>query len=179
LKVALSSMGEGLDSPVALDFDRAPYFIIYKLEDESYEALINPAFGIPKGFGVQTAQTLISRGVNAVISDGFDPWVFQMFRFSGVELFRIKGTTVREAIERFKRGELKRWEPDTGAFWKAFFHLGGWYGGFPFFKSFFFGWEPPFDWKAVRIAQLEAMISALESQIAILRKELEDLKREG
>lgn len=178
MRLAVSAMGENLDSPVALDFNRAPYFVIYDLVGDSYESVSNPVFGSFKGFGVQAAQLLISKGVNAVISDVFDPWVFQMFRSAGVELFKITGGTVRDVINRFRRGELRRWEPDVGGFWKTFFHLGGWFGGFPFF-NWFFDWGGPPDWKALRIAQIEAMISALEAQLALLRKELEDLKRGG
>jgi len=174
LKVAISSSGDNLQSFSHLDFISAPYFIIYDLASDSYKSVTNVyATGVKSGVGIKVAQALMEEGIKAIISDGFDPWVFQFFKFSGVELFKILPMRVIDVLEKFKKGDLRRWEPEVSSFFKNFFT----YFHFPF--GWFFEWGSPFDWKTIRIAQLEAMISALEAQLDILRKELEDLKRRG
>ncbi|MCS7233265.1 MAG: hypothetical protein N3C62_03735 [Synergistetes bacterium] len=172
MKIAISALGDSLESIASLDFCRAPYFIIYEIEKDNYESMPNLYSDIKRSVGVQVAQFLVDKGVKIVISDGFDPWVYQFFKFYGVELFKALPIKVREIVERFRLGELKRWEPELGSFFKTFF--ASFYPPF----GWFFSWGSPFDWKTMRIAQLEAMINALEAQIALLKRELENLKRE-
>lgn len=171
MKIAISSLGDSLEAIASIDFCKAPYFIVYEIEKGEFESLPNIYSDVKRGVGIQVAQLLIDKGVKVVISDNFDPWVFQFLKFSGVELFKALPIKVRELIERFKLGELKRWEPELGSFFKTFF--ASFYPPF----GWFFGWGSPFDWKLMRITQLEAMISALEAQLALLKKELDDLKR--
>ncbi|MCD6363037.1 MAG: NifB/NifX family molybdenum-iron cluster-binding protein [Synergistetes bacterium] len=190
MRIAISAVEGTLESQVEPRFGRAPYFVIYDLETGWYEAVPNPAVNSPGGAGIQAAQFVLSRGVNAVISGHFGPWASQTLGSAGVELFTVSGGTVKEAIEKFKRGELNRWEAQAGAGpsggfgafaggWGGapFAQFGGWFGGYPPYAFGFGGWGPGFDWRAMRIAQLEAMISALEAQLSALKRELEYLKK--
>jgi len=171
LKLAISSLGDELQSFSSLDFSGAPYFIVYDLGKNEHECIANKYLGTQGSVGIKVAQLLLDKGVRVVISDGFDPWVYQFFKFHGVELFKTLPLRISEVIEKFKRGDLKRWELEPSGFFKSFFT----YFHFPF--GWFWGWGGPFDWRSMRIAQLEAMINALEAQLELLRRELDNLKR--
>lgn len=100
-------MGGGLDAQVAPNFGRCPYFVIVDTDTMGSEALPNMAQGAASGAGIQAAQTVISRGVKTVLTGNVGPNAFQVFSSTGVQIITGVSGTVREAVEKFKRGELR------------------------------------------------------------------------
>jgi predicted Fe-Mo cluster-binding NifX family protein len=111
VKVAVSSVGKTLDSQVDGRFGRCPYFLIVDSETMNFEVLTNAAAGAMGGAGIQAAQTIASRGVKAVITGNVGPNAFQTLSAAGIEIAIGASGTVREAIVKFNRGELR----NTGA----------------------------------------------------------------
>ena len=107
MRIAVSAAGTDLNAPVDPRFGRCPYFVIVETETMDYEAIPNTAQGAMSGAGIQAAQTVISRGAKAVLTGNVGPNAYQVFSATGVQVITGVFGTVREAVERFKRGELK------------------------------------------------------------------------
>jgi predicted Fe-Mo cluster-binding NifX family protein len=107
LKVAVSSTGPGLDSQVDPRFGRCAYFIIVDTETMDFEAVENPNVMAMGGAGIQSAQLVANKGVEVVLTGNCGPNAFQTFSAAGVKIVVGVVGTVKESVERFKRGELQ------------------------------------------------------------------------
>jgi len=107
MKVAVSSSGRGLESAVDPRFGRCPYFIVVETETMAFEAVANASVGAAHGAGIQAAQLVASMGVSVVITGNMGPNAFNALQAAGVRAMTGAAGTVREAVERFKRGELR------------------------------------------------------------------------
>src|SRR4030042_3198029 len=107
MKVAVSSSGKGLDSQIDPRFGRCAYFIIYDTDDMSFEAFKNESAMLGGGAGIQSAQFVASKGVEAVITGNCGPNAVRTLEAAGVRLFVGESGTVKEAIERYKNNKLQ------------------------------------------------------------------------
>jgi len=121
MKVCVSATSDSLDSPVDLRFERSPYFIIMDLETMQFEVIPNPVSSVLGGAGVQAAQIIAGKGVKAVISGKVGPNAFQALSVAGIKIIKGAYGTVREAIEKYKRGELKEANNQTS---ESYFGMG-------------------------------------------------------
>jgi predicted Fe-Mo cluster-binding NifX family protein len=76
-----------------------------------FEALPNMASGATGGAGIQSAQTIASKGVNVLITGNVGPNAFQALSAGGIRIVTGAFGTVQEVVEKYKRGELR----ETGA----------------------------------------------------------------
>jgi len=111
MKVCVSAVAGGLDAQVDPRFGRCPYFLIVDSLTMEFEAVPNIASGSMSGAGIQAAQTVASKGVKVLITGNVGPNAFQALSAAGIKVVTGAFGTVREAIERYKRGELR----ETGA----------------------------------------------------------------
>ena len=106
MKIAVTSSGKDLDSPMEPRFGRCPYFIIIDSETMEYEALPNMAQGAAHGAGIQAARFVTDKWINMVITGNVGPNAFSALSSAGIEVITIMLGTVREAVEEFKKGTL-------------------------------------------------------------------------
>jgi predicted Fe-Mo cluster-binding NifX family protein len=111
MKICVSSTANSLDAPVDPRFGRCPYFIIMDLDTMQFEAVPNAASGAMGGAGIQAAQIIASKGAKIVITGNVGPNAFQALSAAGIKIITGAYGTVREVVEKYKRGELK----ETGA----------------------------------------------------------------
>jgi predicted Fe-Mo cluster-binding NifX family protein len=107
MQVAVSAHGEGLDAPASPVFGRCPAFVFVDTETWAARSVPNPAVAAGGGAGVQAAQFVVQQGAEAVITGNVGPNAFQVFQAAGVPVYLSPGGTVRQAVEAFKRGELR------------------------------------------------------------------------
>jgi len=107
MKVAISSNGKDLDSMIDPRFGRCVYFLIVETDDMSYEAFDNENISLGGGAGIQSAQFIASKGVKAVITGQCGPNAVKTLSAAGVELYVGENGTVKDAIQRYKDGELR------------------------------------------------------------------------
>lgn len=111
MKIALSAKGTSLDDLIEERFGRTSSFIIYNLENNSYQSIDNTqVLNSPQGAGIQAAQHVIEAGGEAVITSHVGPKAFQVLQAANVKVYLASKITVREAIKLFQEGKLPRAE---------------------------------------------------------------------
>ena len=108
MKIAVSAVGNTLDAQVDQRFGRCSYFVIVDSETMMAEAIPNMAAGAMGGAGIQAAQNIASKGVKVVITGNVGPNAFQTLSAAGIEIITGASGTVRETIEKYKKGELSK-----------------------------------------------------------------------
>ena len=106
MKVAASSSGRDLDSQIDPRFGRCTYFFIIETDDMSFEVFDNENAALGGGAGIQSAQFVASKGAKAVLTGNCGPNAVRTLSAAGIKLFTGQGGSVREAVERFKDGNL-------------------------------------------------------------------------
>lgn len=105
MKIAVSSSGKTRADNVDERFGRAPYFLI--IDGDLVEVVENPNLSAGGGVGVQTAQMIADRGVEAVIAGNFGPKAFQVLEAAGIKAYSVSGKKVSEAVELLNQGKLE------------------------------------------------------------------------
>ena len=106
MKVAVSASGTDLDAPVDPRFGRCAYFILVETDDMSFEVFDNENIALGGGAGIQSAQFVASKGAKTVITGNCGPNAVRTLNAAGTEIIVGQSGTVREAIERYKKGLL-------------------------------------------------------------------------
>ncbi len=110
MKVAISTTSGGLDDKVSEVFGRAVSFTIVDIENgdvKNVEVVRNDFAVRGGGAGVAVSQFLVDKGVNAVITGNIGPNALAVLSSAGVKVYNGGGLKVKEAIEKFVRGELE------------------------------------------------------------------------
>jgi predicted Fe-Mo cluster-binding NifX family protein len=107
MKIAITSTGPTLDDPVDPRFGRCAYFVIAETNDMSFEAFDNESIALGSGAGIQSAQFVASKEINAVITGNCGPKALQTLSAAKLEVFVGQSGTIREVVERYKRGNIK------------------------------------------------------------------------
>jgi predicted Fe-Mo cluster-binding NifX family protein len=116
MKLAISSRGNTLESEVDPRFGRCQYFIVQDDASGEFEALNNSAKSASGGAGIQAAQTVVDSGAKVVLTGNVGPNAFQALTAGGVSVYTGASGTIKEAIERYKAGELDSTEnPSVGS----------------------------------------------------------------
>jgi predicted Fe-Mo cluster-binding NifX family protein len=107
MKIAITSSGKDLDNEIDLRFGRAKGFVIYDLENGSYEFIDNVQnLEAAQGAGIQAAQNVVNKDVEAVITGHCGPKAFKVLSAADVKIYTMETGKIKEVIEKFKNGEL-------------------------------------------------------------------------
>lgn len=107
MKVGITARGNNLDSEVDPRFGRCEYFIIVDSDSLEFEVIENFSMEAASGAGVQSGQLVATKGVEAILTGNIGPNAFQVLQAAGIKVITGVSGKVREAIEEYKRGELK------------------------------------------------------------------------
>ena len=113
MKVCVSAVSGSLDSQIDPRFGRCPYFVLVDSETMEFEVISNASKGALHGAGIQAAQIVSGRGAKVVLTGNIGPNAFQVLSSAGINVMTSVFGTVREAIERHQRGELKKTDSPT------------------------------------------------------------------
>ena len=107
MKVAITSKGKDLDSPVDPRFGRAAYILIVDTDNENVAVLDNAenvnAF---KGAGIQAATSVGDSGAEVLLTGFCGPNAFKTLDAAGVRVANDAAGTVRDALKAFQDGKL-------------------------------------------------------------------------
>ena len=107
MKICITSLGSDLNSPIDPRFGRAQYFLLLDEKGELKEVSSNPGILARGGAGITAAQKIVNQGVEILITGNVGPNAFQALSAGGIKVMINTSGTVMEAIERYKRNELK------------------------------------------------------------------------
>ncbi len=119
MKVAISSTGTDLESPVDERFGRARYFLIADSDTGEFEVVNNEVnLNAMQGAGVQSAQVVADQKVEWVLTGHMGPKAFRALNAAGINIATGVSGSGREALDRFKSGEFSASSgPDVRGHW--------------------------------------------------------------
>jgi predicted Fe-Mo cluster-binding NifX family protein len=113
MKICLTSTANSLDAQIDPRFGRCSYLIIVDSQTMRFEAIPNMAAGASGGAGIQATQTIANKNVKLLITGNVGPKAFQALLAAGIEVATGAFGTAREAVEKYKRGELNKTDAPT------------------------------------------------------------------
>ena len=119
MKVAVTSQGPSLESPVDPRFGRAKYLLVVDTDTGGFTAEDNAQnAGAAQGAGVQAAQAVAGLGVNVVLTGNVGPKAFMTLQAAGIDVCIGASGTAKEVVEEFKSGRLKPvTKPNVAGHW--------------------------------------------------------------
>jgi len=108
MKIAITSTGTSMDSPVDPRFGRSAYIAFVDLETGQLEALENPFVDVGVGAGTQAAQFVLDKGAEALLTGHCGPKACAVLGDAHVQVVDGVSGTLREATERFRQQEGAR-----------------------------------------------------------------------
>jgi predicted Fe-Mo cluster-binding NifX family protein len=110
MKIGVSSTGKDLNAIVDQRFGRCNCFLIIDSDTMDFEFISNESTMSYGGAGIQAAQTMAKAGVDVVVTGNIGPNAFQTLSAAGIKVFIGADGTIKEVIEKYKKGELEKIE---------------------------------------------------------------------
>lgn len=111
MRVGVSASGGDLTARVDDRFGRCPWFLVVDTDSLEFDALENSHVEEEMGAGMAAAKDLIDKHIDAVISGQMGPRAYEVLKALNIDIFLVPGgITVKDALERLKRGELRKME---------------------------------------------------------------------
>ena len=109
MKIAVTSQGRELTSPVDGRFGRAKCFIVVDTETGAFSVAENAQnLQAAQGAGIQAGKNVVELGVEAVVTGHVGPKAFATLTAGGVSVHMGASGTVADAVEQFKAGASAR-----------------------------------------------------------------------
>jgi predicted Fe-Mo cluster-binding NifX family protein len=108
VKVVVTAQGSDLSSQVDPRFGRAKRFLVVDTDTGEFSVHDNTQnLNAAQGAGIQAGRAVVDLGVEAVITGNVGPKAFATLEAGNVKIYPGASGTVKEAIEKFKAGELQ------------------------------------------------------------------------
>jgi len=107
VKVAFTTFGNDLQAPLESRFGRAPDFLIYDLETDTFEVIDNRQnLDAAHGAGIQSAETVARSGAGALVTGYCGPKAFRVLAAAGIKIYYTVALSVAEALDLYRTGKL-------------------------------------------------------------------------
>ena len=107
MKIAFTTSGESLDAALDSRFGRAPKFLIYDLEKDTFQVIDNRQnLNAAQGAGIQSAETVARARAACLVTGHCGPKAFRVLAAAGIKIFHTDAPTVAAALERYRAGAL-------------------------------------------------------------------------
>lgn len=108
MKLCITAQGDNLEARIDPRFGRSEYFIFVDSETLEFEAIKNPNADAMGGAGIQSGQLVLEKQPDVLITgNNVGPNAFQILKTTNISIITGVSGTVKEAIEKYKKGELK------------------------------------------------------------------------
>ncbi len=108
MRIAISADGLNFNSQVGYKFGTSQYLVIVDTESGYFEAVPNPGASAQRGAGMQAIVLAISKDVKTVLTGYCSPTAYNHLKENGIEVLTGVSGTVGDAVEKYKRGDLKK-----------------------------------------------------------------------
>ena len=106
MKVAVSASGKDPASQLDPRFGRCRYYLIIETDNMAVEAYENPNVLQGGGAGIQSAQFVVSKGAEAVITGRCGPNAFETLNAAGIKLYAGQEGRIKDVVEKLKQGQM-------------------------------------------------------------------------
>lgn len=108
MKIAFTTTGDDLSSPLESRFGRAAKFLIYDLEAETFTVIDNQQnVNAAQGAGIQSANAVIRSGAEILLTGHCGPKAFRVLQEAGIKVFNLEASTLTAALEQYRSGKLQ------------------------------------------------------------------------
>lgn len=107
MKICISSEGKDINASVDPRFGRCQYFAVGDTDSMKFEFIENAGMMAGGGAGISAAQTIVDKGVKAVLTGNCGPNAYQVLEAAGIQVITGVSVTVKQAVDDFKAGKLK------------------------------------------------------------------------
>ena len=109
MKIAFTTSGDNLESPLDRRFGRAPRFLIYDLDNKTVDLVDNQQnLNTAQGAGIQSAETVARAGAEALVTGHCGPKAFRVLDAAGIAIYNTDAATVALALEQYQSGKLTK-----------------------------------------------------------------------
>jgi len=116
MKIGITSTGEDLNAEIDQRFGRCRYFLLVDIETMEFEVVSNENAMASGGAGIQAAQTIANKGVEAILTGNVGPNAFQTLSAAGIKVYTGASGKIIDAIDKYKKGEFNKTEgPNVGS----------------------------------------------------------------
>jgi predicted Fe-Mo cluster-binding NifX family protein len=106
--IAVTATGKDKADQLDQRFGRTKYLQFFNTEDESYEIVDNNInLNAQQGAGVQTAQLVVDKGAEVVITGNLGPKAHQVLNVAKIKAYQAGGETVEQVIKKWQAGQLQ------------------------------------------------------------------------
>jgi predicted Fe-Mo cluster-binding NifX family protein len=106
MNICITSMGPNLESEMDPRFGRCQYFLFVDPGTMAFEAVENPNLAAAGGAGIQSAQLVANKGVEALITGQVGPNAYTTLQAAGVKILTGASGRIREVMEKYKKGQI-------------------------------------------------------------------------
>jgi len=106
MKIAVPAKEKTFESELDERFARAAYFLVYDIEDETYE-FFSPDNSQEHGVGTKIVNELSDRGINAVISKNVGENALTALKAANIKAYIASDGSVKENIDLLKSEKLQ------------------------------------------------------------------------
>ncbi len=106
MRIAVSANGKNLEDQLDSRFGRAAWFLIIDSSTMKYSSFHNPNIDAAGGAGTQSAQFVLEKGAETVITGRCGPNAFRVLKTARIPVFEAKNGTIREILQQWKDGKL-------------------------------------------------------------------------
>lgn len=107
MKIAFTTAGSDLNGEVDPRFGRAPRFLIFDTESRSFEVIDNTQnLNAPQGAGIQSAETIVRSGADAVVTGHCGPKAFRALSAAKVAIYNTDIKNIGVALQSVENKEL-------------------------------------------------------------------------
>ncbi len=108
MKIAVTSQGTGLDSPVDPRFGRAAYILVVDSENNDFQVIDNSVnVNAMKGAGIQAASNIVNAGAEVLLTGYCGPNAFKALSAGNVKVANDASGSVSETVKAYLEGKLK------------------------------------------------------------------------
>jgi predicted Fe-Mo cluster-binding NifX family protein len=107
MRIIITAQGKELTAPMDPRFGRCAFFILWDSETKQHTAYANEA-AANSGAGIGSAQFVIDKHAEMVITGQIGPRAAQVLQSAGIEVQITTALTVQEAIGPFQKEETAR-----------------------------------------------------------------------
>jgi predicted Fe-Mo cluster-binding NifX family protein len=119
MRVAITAMGQEIDSELDPRFGRARYIVIVDPSATILEVVDNSRnINAMSGAGIQAAKTMADKKVDVLMTGHCGPNAFRALQAAGIKVVVEQSGTVKQALERLNRNEVSFSDkPDVEPHW--------------------------------------------------------------